>query len=572
MQPRGYYSVAFFTAFLLHHALSFPNCPFLGIDFPPPTKLANSSNFQNATSSLLAAVNEAINSGVNGSSFSVEIFSTHDPASLFNFHYSSYTLNSSVGVKTVDSDSLYRIGSISKLFTIYLLLIEAGDVHFHEPITNFVPELLAAPQATSDDDLDFVDWTSVTVGNLASHMSGIGRDYDELGDILNTLPPNFDFTPYGLPALDLSQFPACVLGQNCTNRQEFFNGFPQRRPVFAPSTTPAYSNVAFQILGYALEKITGKSFTDMLNDDIIKPLRLNSTSYSRPENTNLGVIPGTPDSSGWNLDIGDEGPAGSLYSSTTDMVAVARSILSSQILRPVQTSRWMKPLAHSADPGWSFGAPWEIIRKQMSSTSRIVDLYTKNGGIGAYESELVLVPDWNIGFVLLQAGTSPAIFTAFQYIEDIIFPAIETAARQEADIAYSGHYISTNSTLNSSITLATDEAHPGLGVTSWISNGTDMFPVAAALLTLQDPNPSIRLYATGLKKELADGSSQASWRAVVESAPDTTSNFPTCLSSTGVDGVMYGTIALDDFVFTVGSDGIAKSIEPRVLRSSLNRV
>lgn len=174
MRLRTSYILAF--TIHLHYTLSFQSCPFLGIDFPAPTKLSGSSIIQNATSSLLAAINTAINNGVNGSSFSVEIFATHEPSSLFNFHHSSPSLNSSVGVKTVDSNSIYRIGSISKLFTVYLLLIEAGDVNFHDPITKFVPELLAATGASSDDDLDIVDWNSVTIGNIASHMSGIGRD------------------------------------------------------------------------------------------------------------------------------------------------------------------------------------------------------------------------------------------------------------------------------------------------------------------------------------------------------------------------------------------------------------
>lgn len=93
-----------------------------------------------------------------------------------------------------------------------------------------------------------------------------------------------------------------------TGETEFFSGFLQRHPVFAPSTTPVYSNAAFQILGYALEKITGKSYTDMLHGDIVTPLRLNGTSYAQPKESSRGVIPGTFESSGWNLDVGDEGP------------------------------------------------------------------------------------------------------------------------------------------------------------------------------------------------------------------------------------------------------------------------
>jgi hypothetical protein len=231
----------------------------------------------------------------------------------------------------------------------------------------------------------------------------------------------------------------------------------------------------------------------------------------------------------------------------------------------------MKPISHTADLRFSVGAPWEIIRVEMPSTSRVVDFYTKNGGIGVYSSEIVLVPEWDIGFSILQAGAGEAFAVLIEVINEIFLPAVEEAARQEADAAYSGHYISTDSTLNSSITITTEVAHPGLGVTSWVSNGTDMFPVIAELL---NPSPSIRVYSTGLKKTLSNGSSQVSWRAVVDTTvqPNTTSAIPSCLAWSSVDGDMYGTIAVDDFVFTLGSDGLAKSLDLRVLRSTLQKV
>jgi CubicO group peptidase (beta-lactamase class C family) len=78
--------------------------------------------------------------------------------------------------------------------------------------------------------------------------------------------------------------------------------------VFAPSTTPTYSNIAFQILAYALESITGKKFKDMLETDLISKLQLNGTTYAQPVNSARGVIPGTLESSGWNFDIGEQTP------------------------------------------------------------------------------------------------------------------------------------------------------------------------------------------------------------------------------------------------------------------------
>jgi CubicO group peptidase (beta-lactamase class C family) len=96
----------------------------------------------------------------------------------------------------------------------------------------------------------------------------------------------------------------------------FFDGFAKKHPVYAPSTSPIYSNVAYQILAYALEGITGQPFERMLDCDIINKLNLTHTSLKTPRNSSFGVIPNsiTPSSlssettSGWNQQLGDEGP------------------------------------------------------------------------------------------------------------------------------------------------------------------------------------------------------------------------------------------------------------------------
>lgn len=88
-------------------------------------------------------------------------------------------------------------------------------------------------------------------------------------------------------------------------RIEFFAGFLTRHPVFAPSTSPSYSNSAFQILAYALESITGKPTRDMFSTDLVAKLQLDGTSYSKPADSTHGVIP-TADA--WELELGDFGP------------------------------------------------------------------------------------------------------------------------------------------------------------------------------------------------------------------------------------------------------------------------
>ena len=86
-------------------------------------------------------------------------------------------------------------------------------------------------------------------------------------------------------------------------------GVANESPIFSTAYTPVYSNEAFAIIGLALSKIKGSSFEALFNESLIKPLSLSSTSYTVPsEITNYDVIPGTPLTSGWNVDLGVFGP------------------------------------------------------------------------------------------------------------------------------------------------------------------------------------------------------------------------------------------------------------------------
>lgn len=252
------------------------------------------------------------------------------------------------------------------------------------------------------------------------------------------------------------------------------------------------------------------------------------------------------------------------------MTVLGQSILTSKLLpRPI-IRRWIKPITHTADAFLSIGAPWEILRYQYPSPARIIDLYGKDGGIGAYHSKLTLVPDWDIGFVVLEAGGGGTsdLLTILNLIASALFPAVDAAARKEADANYAGHYVSADG--KSSVNITTDSSHPGLGLLSWISNGVDMFQVVVAEGIAS--SPTVRLYPTGLKSTV-NGTTTIGWRAVIESS-DAVSDGPfggTCGSWGGVDTIMYDEVGVDDFTFALGSDGKAVSVQPRVMKISLPR-
>lgn len=233
----------------------------------------------------------------------------------------------------------------------------------------------------------------------------------------------------------------------------------------------------------------------------------------------------------------------------------------------------MKPVTHTSSVKFSVGAPWEIFR--VESSRGTVDLYTKSGSLGVYASLLVLVPDYNFGWVILSAadnsGTAnEGVHILTSLIADAFLPAIEAAAKDEATAVFAGTYKATNG-LNSSMSIVTDE-FPGLGVKSWITNGTDAFESFLDLngVTSAQFSVSMRLYPTNL---VQTSPRQQAFRAVFELLPTRVdrSVFSVCGSWGGVDGVFYGDIAIDEFLFHFDEQGRAVSIEPRFLRVILQK-
>lgn len=151
-------------------------CPLQGQQWPSPTDLSREDLFQNATKTLQDIINANITTlPYNESTFSIGMFSTTDDGLLWQYHHTDTSVNTSLrGTKEVDADSIYRIASISKIFTIYMWLINDGDRNFNAPITNFLPEL---SQYVKDQDYYAApSWEEITVNDLAMFLAGVARD------------------------------------------------------------------------------------------------------------------------------------------------------------------------------------------------------------------------------------------------------------------------------------------------------------------------------------------------------------------------------------------------------------
>ncbi|KAJ5698490.1 hypothetical protein N7462_000495 [Penicillium macrosclerotiorum] len=542
-------------------------CPLLGPAFPAPTEIGTDPTFLAATENLTATFTEGIHSGeYSGDSIAIQIFSGNDAYSAYTLsHTDSSIRNGSIGVQEVDEDTVFRIGSISKLWTMLLYMTFNGTRYFEEPISKYVPELRSRLNQTQRNiQINKVNWDEVTIGELASHQAGIPRDYAFMDLAFNANPV---LTAEGLPMLNKTEHPACGSTSPC-NRKQFFDGLLDLHPLAPTSSTPIYSNAGYQILGYALETIAQKPYHELLMERIIKPLNLTRSSYDIPH-PHVAIVPSTLATSGFNLSIGDAGPAGGLYSSAKDLATLGRAILAHTLVDPAMTRRWMKPATHTASLQFSVGHPWEIV---SFDDPRLMDLYTKSGDIGEYSAVIALSPDHNIGFTVLTAGPSSSSTSQIiaEKIADKMLPTFEKIAENQARQRFAGTYALKDGVSNSSISIVADNG-PGLKITEWISNSVDMSQVFVKNLQLTDSSLlSMRLQPTSL-----EGPNRASFSAVIQGLNAKKGRgaiLSACQTWLTMDSFIYGNVGMPEFEFNMNGAGEVEGLTPRALRFTLPKV
>jgi CubicO group peptidase (beta-lactamase class C family) len=148
--------------------------------------------------------------------------------------------NIKTGVE-VDKDTLFLIGSITKTLTTTLImqLVDSGDLELDKPVASYLPDLaLGSDEATK----------SVTVRNLVTHTSGIPGDYLE------------DFGR-GDDALD-----------------RYVKSFSEIGHLHAPNSMISYSNSAFGLAGRLIERVTGKTWDEVLRERLLDPLGMDHTA------------------------------------------------------------------------------------------------------------------------------------------------------------------------------------------------------------------------------------------------------------------------------------------------------
>lgn len=155
--------VAILTLWLCPSFAARNYCPPTGPVLPPPSIPAG---FGCDLVSKLAKLNSTSPPwNFTTTSFSVEI--TSKEKTFLQYHYTA-EVKSERGVQKVDTNTVYRVASISKAINVYLLLVQAPEL-LEQSIVKYVPELE-----------DFEEYKDITFRMLASQLSGLWRGEGQL--------------------------------------------------------------------------------------------------------------------------------------------------------------------------------------------------------------------------------------------------------------------------------------------------------------------------------------------------------------------------------------------------------
>ncbi|TLD28957.1 hypothetical protein PspLS_03580 [Pyricularia sp. CBS 133598] len=559
-----------------------PEAGLAGPAFPRPSFLRGSDALASAIGNFDKYVDSSTTIQSNQTAWAVAVFSTNDAEPLYERYY---TPEFDVGVLQVDRDSVFRIASVSKVFSVWSFLLEVGDAHFNDPITGYVPELATfANESTSHevvyDDIDQVRWEEVTLGQLAGQLAGIPRDPAQTD--LSAQYSAEQAMALGLPPLADEEIPQCGvpgLLRSCT-RGEMISQLLKQHPVFSTAYSPAYSNVAYALLGFAQEAATGTPVGEAISTGIMSALNMTSSSYNKAPKSG-GVIPGNPSAVGWDFDLGTNSPSGALYSSTGDMIKAGQAILGSKTMKPAQTRRWLKPMSQTGVLGSAVGAPWEI--RYLMLGGRVAQLYTKQGDIGGYRAAFLLSPEHDLGAIIFSAGplgSNSAVVreTLMNAVGSAFLPMAEDQARLEARKNLAGVYKDFET--NSSVTIDVDDSITGLTVKSLSSRGTEIIGDNSPFINMFQAGRSARLFPSNLQtvKRRTSGEggvfvSRLGFRASFFNVTGDANAVqdPGLMQWTSLGAPTYGARTLDDWVFELSEDGTAKAVDVRMLRVRMGR-
>src|ERR1051325_2672251 len=250
-------------------------------------------------------------------------------------------------------DTKFRLGSITKQFTATLILqlVEQGKINLNGKLSDYLP----------DYRKDVGE--KVTIHNLLTHTSGI---------------PSYTSQPGFFE----------IVSRNPYNVDEFVKKYASGDLEFEPGSKFEYDNSGYFLLGAIIERVTGKPYEQVLQENIFDPLGMKNTGYDHHDT----IIPKratgyskTPDgyTNSPYLDMSIPYAAGSLYSTVDDLYLWDQALHTDKLLSAQSKALMYTPFLNN----YAYG--WEV---RNTSFDKNVQVITHDGGINGFTTTIVRFP------------------------------------------------------------------------------------------------------------------------------------------------------------------------------------
>ena len=273
------------------------------------------------------------------------------------------------GANKPDGNTVYEIGSISKVFTGVLLacLVQEGKVKLTTPVQDLLPEDVRIPGP-------------ITLKHLTTHTSGLPR-----------LPANIAPKDVANPYADYT----------FAQMYAFLSTTELKIPV---GTESAYSNLGVALLGHALSRKAGKSYEGMLVHYIAQPLEMTSTRIVLTDDMKKRLAP--PHNArlepAKNWDLPTFAGAGGIRSTVNDMLRFLDANLKPGT-KPLDLAMANARKVHyqpANKQAHALGLGWHVSPEQAR---------WHNGGTGGYHSYCAIHLESHTGMVVLGNTAGPAV-------------------------------------------------------------------------------------------------------------------------------------------------------------------
>lgn len=301
----------------------------------------------------------------------------------------------------VNGDTLFEIGSISKVFTALALtqMAERGDLKLDDPISKFLPQSVKASTRNG---------RAISLLSLATHTSGLPR-----------LPSNFDPKDVSNPYADYT----------VEQLYAFLSNYQLTRNV---GEQYEYSNLGAGLLGHILSLKAETSYEKLIKSQIAQPLRMNDTSIQLTPKQQARFATGHnamgKPVSYW--DIPTLAGAGALRSTTNDLLkflAANLQLTSTPINATLQKTHLIQ---HSTEtPGMKIAIGWHVLNQTGT------EIIMHDGGTGGFRSFIGFVKQKRLGVVVLSNSENDINDIGLHLLNESIPLAKRTPPKQRKAIA-----------------------------------------------------------------------------------------------------------------------------------------